>query len=179
MGLVYSEVKKQDPKVLPVYRPTDLYVVVNLFGDEVRTDYLTRLQDPVLLMLLHDNAVGTMDIADSATASIPVGCQPIDSGAVVPGQDLKYFLYRLHPVRAGEDLTGRAVLCFMAGVMPELRKDNPKNWLKDHFAAVNGFLVIGSNRFCFAADGSKLNSDELLRLERERSGRLFFRVVGN
>jgi len=63
------------------------------------------------------------------------------------------------------------------GFVPELRKENRRNWLKNSFAVVNGFLAAGSSRFCFAADGSKLTADDLLRLERGRSGRVFFRIV--
>ena len=179
MGRVFLEMKKQEPQVLPIYRPTDAYVVVNLFGEEAREDHVKRLRNPVLLMLLHDNVIGTMNFDDGSTAQLSPGCREIDSGPVVTGPTLKYYLYRLHPVQPGQDLNGRTVLCFAHGMMPELPRENRKNWLKDNFSVVNGFFIRGSRSFCFAAPGSKLNADDLLRLERERSGLLFFRVVGN
>ncbi|MBO4649281.1 MAG: hypothetical protein J5806_14120 [Lentisphaeria bacterium] len=179
LGRVFLEMKKMKPEVLVVYRPTDSYVMLSLFGEEARQDYVERLQNPELLMLLHDNVIGTMSFAGGSTSQLSPGCREIESAPVVTGPTLNYYLYRLHPVQPGQDLKGRAVLCFVHDMMPELLPENRQNWLKDNFAAVNGFFTRGSRSFCFAADGSKLNADELLRREQERPGLLFFRVVGN
>ena len=42
MGTAFFELKKLDPQVLVVYRPTDLYVVVTLFGKEAAEDHVRR-----------------------------------------------------------------------------------------------------------------------------------------
>ena len=177
MGTVFSEVRKIDPAVLTVYRPTDLYVVLNLFGKDASADNVNRLQNPSMLMLLHDNQIGTMRFSDSATGSVPPGCAAVDSGFADPARKMPYWLYRLRPLQPGENLSGKAVLCIVHGVVPELQKENRENWLKNSFAVVNGFLAAGSSRFCFAADGSKLTADKLLFLEQSRPGRVFFRIV--
>ena len=79
--------------------------------------------------------------------------------------------------QAGESLTGKAVLCFVHGMIPELQKENGGNWLKQHFSVVNGMLVRRASSFCFAALGDRLDANELLKIQQSRQGRVFFRVV--
>ena len=179
LGMVFSEVKKLDSGILIAYRPTDLYVVLNLFGNEARMDYMNRLQNPSMLLLLHDNLIGTMRFSDSGTMGVEPGCPALKNGILGSERNMPYWLYRLRPVQAGENLFGKAVLCVVHGSIPELHPQNSSNWLKNNFSVVNGFLTRGSSCFCFAAEGAKLNADELLRLEQNRPGRLFFRIVSN
>ena len=179
IGAIYNEVKKVPPQVFVVHRPTDLYVVLNLFGNEAKADNMARMANPVKLLLLHDNQIGTMRFSDSATGGVSPGCPPLESKFADSAEKMPYWLYNLRTIQPGEDLKGKAVLCFVHGMMPELDKRNKSNWLKDNFAVVNGFLTAGSTSFCFAADGTKLNADQLLQLEQNRGGRLFFRVVCN
>ena len=176
MGIIFSEVKKQDPRVLVSYRPTDSYVLVTLFGDEARLDNTARLQNPELLMLLQDNTIGTMRFRDSDTVFLQPGCRELESGKVAP-ERMQYWLYRLRPVRPGESLTGKAVLCFVHGMIPELMAGNSGNWLKDNFSVVNGMLTRGSSSFCFAAPGDRLDANELLKIWQSRQGRVFFKVL--
>ena len=179
IGAIYNEVKKVPPQVFVVHRPTDLYVVLNLFGNEAKADNMARMTNPVKLLLLHDNQIGTMRFSDSATGGVSPGCPALESKFADGAEKMPYWLYNLRSIQPGEDLKGKAVLCFVHGMMPELDKRNKSNWLKDNFAVVNGFLTAGSTSFCFAADGAKLNADQMLQLEQNRGGRLFFRVVCN
>ena len=179
IGAVYNEVKKVPPQVFVVHRPTDLYVVLNLFGNEAKADNMARMANPVKLLLLHDNQIGTMRFSDSATGGVNPHCPPIESKFADSAEKMPYWLYQLRPLQTGEKLAGKAVLCFIRGLVPELDKNSKSNWLKDHFAVVNGFLTGGSSCFCFAADGKKLNADQLIDLEKNRGGRVFFRVVCN
>ena len=179
IGAVYNEVKKVPSQVFVVHRPTDLYVVLNLFGNEAKADNMARMANPVQLLLLHDNQIGTMRFSDSATGGVNPGCPALESKFADGAEKMPYWLYNLRPIRQGEDLKGKAVLCFIHGMAPELDKRNKSNWLKDNFAVVNGFFTAGSTSFCFAADGAKLNADQMLQLEQNRGGRLFFRVVCN
>ena len=177
IGAVYNEVKKVPPQVFVVHRPTDLYVVLNLFGNEAKADNMARMANPVQLLLLHDNLIGTMRFSDSGTGGVSPGCLPLESKFADGAEKMPYWLYNLRSIQPGEDLKGKAVLCFIHGMAPELDKRSKSNWLKDNFAVVNGFLTNGSTSFCFAADGTKLNADQMLQLEQNRGGRLFFRVV--
>ena len=179
IGAIYNEVKKVPPQVFVVHRPTDLYVVLNLFGNEAKADNMARMANPVKLLLLHDNQIGTMRFSDSGTGGVSPGCSALESKFADSAEKMPYWLYNLRQLQPGEDLKGKAVLCFVHGMMPELDKRSKSNWLKDNFAVVNGFLTVGSTSFCFAADGTKLNADQLLQLEQNRGGRLFFRVVCN
>lgn len=176
MGIIFSEVKKQDPRVLVSYRPTDSYVLMTLFGEEAVRDNMNRMQRPELLMLLNDNTIGTMRFRDSDTVFLQPGCRALENGVVAP-ERMRYWLYRLRPVGAGESLTGKAVLCFVHGMIPELQKGNSGNWLKERFSVMNGMLTRGSSSFCFAAPGDRLDADELLKIQQSRQGRVFFRVV--
>ena len=177
IGAVYNEVKKVPPQVFVVHRPTDLYVVLNLFGNEAKADNMARMANPVQLLLLHDNQIGTMRFSDSGTGGVSPGCPALESKFADGAEKMPYWLYNLRQIQPGEDLKGKAVLCFIHGMMPELDKRNKSNWLKDNFAVVNGFLTNGSTSFCFAADGAELNADQMLQLEQNRGGRLFFRGV--
>ena len=181
LGTVFSEIRKLGVDILAVYRPTDLYVLANLFGRDAGADNVRRLQDPALVLLVRDNAVGTMRFADFATGALPPGCPALKRLEIA--RNVSAWLYRLRPVRAGEDLNGKTVLCIMHGIEPELRSPDPDSWLKKDFAEVNGFL--SGQHFdlqpcsCFAAPGSRLKTDELLQLEQSRPGRLFFRVLAD
>ena len=181
MGTAFLDLKKSDPRVLVVYRPTDLYVVVTLFGKEAAADHVRRLESPAMLLLVHDNAIGTMRFSDSATGAVAPGCPAVRHGEVC--SNLPYWLYRLRPVRPGENLSGKAVLCVTQGSAPLLRSPDLNSLLKKDFASVNGFLMNLSNelpeRCCFASEGAVLNADELLQWERKHPGQLFFRVVCN
>ena len=177
IGTVFAEVRKIDPAVFIAWRPTDSYTVLNLFGREALEDNMNRMQAPIRLFLLHDNTIGTMRFSDFGTESVEPGCASRDSGFADAVKKMPYWLYSLRPLMAGEDLKGKAVLCFVHGSIPELHPRNRSNWLKDHFAAVNGMFTRGSSSFCFAASGSKLNADQLIQIERNRQGRVFFRAV--
>ena len=177
IGTVFAEVRKIDPAVFVAWRPTDSYTVLNLFGREALEDNMNRMRGPVRLFLLHDNVIGTMRFRDFGTEGVEPGCTPRDSGFADAAKKMPYWLYSLRPLQEGEDLTGKAVLCFVHGTIPELDPRNGSNWLKDHFAAVNGMFTRGSSSFCFAAAGSKVNADQLIRIEKTRPGRIFFRAV--
>ena len=179
IGAIYSEVRKVPQQVFVVHRPTDLYVVLNLFGDEAKADNMARMTNPLQLLLLHDNQIGTMRFSDSATGGVSPGCPPLESKFADDAEKMPYWLYNLRQLQPDENLKGKAVLCFIRGMAPELDRRNKSNWLKDNFAVVNGFLTSGSSSFCFAADGGKLNADQLIELEKNRGGFLFFRVVCN
>ena len=144
------------------------------FGRSVN---MNRMRNPVRLFLLHDNQIGIMRFSDYGTEAVDPGCTPRDRGFADPAKKMPYWLYSLRPLRAGEDLTGKAVLCFVHGPIPELAGRNTGNWLKDNFAAVNGMFTRGSSSFCFAAPGSRLKTAELAGIEQTRQGRVFFRVV--
>ncbi len=180
-GTVFSELRKLEPNILTVYRPTDLYVVVNLFGHAAKADNVQRLLAPAMVLLVHDDLIGTMRFADSATGALVPGCPSVNRYEIV--RNVSAWLYRLRPVQSGEDLSGKTVLCIMHGSEPELRSPDPESWLKKDFAVVNGFLTGQLRdlppRYCFAASGSRLKADDLLRLEQDRPGRLFFRVLSN
>ena len=177
LRMVFRNVKKEDSSVLVAYRPTDLYVLLNLFGNGLRQDHVNRLENPTKLLLLHDNQIGTMRFADSATDRVSPGCPPRKQYFADPIGKMPCWLYSLRALRSGEDLSGRALLCIIHGYVPELEPWNRDNWLKNRFATVNGFLMQGSFRFCLAADGTGMDADQLLSLEKERDGKLFFRVV--
>ena len=116
-------------------------------------------------------------VIDSGTGGVSPGCPPLESKFADGAKKMPYWLYNLRQLQAGESLKGKAVLCFIRGMAPELDRRNQSNWLKDNFAVVNGFLTSGSSSFCFAAEGGKLNADQLIELEKNRGGFLFFRVV--
>ena len=174
---MFSEVRKIDPAVFLAWRPTDSYVVLNLFGREALEDNMARMRNPVRLFLLHDNCIGTMRFSDFGTDFLAPGCKPGDSGFADPAKKMPYWLYSLRPLLNGEDLSRKAVLCFVRGPIPELDPQNRSNWLKDHFAAVNGMFTRGSVCFCFASSGNKLKTAQLADIEQARQGRVFFRVV--
>jgi len=177
IGTVFAEVKKIDPAVFIAWRPTDSYTVLNLFGREALEDNMNRMRNPIRLFLLHDNQIGTMRFSDYGTEAVNPGCTPRDQGFADPVKKMPYWLYSLRPLQVGEDLTGKAVLCFVHGMIPELAGQNTGNWLKDNFATVNGMFTRGSSSFCFAASGGKLKTAELARIEQSRQGRVYFRVV--
>ena len=156
-------------------------MVVNLFGHEAKADNIQRLQAPAMVLLVHDDLIGTMRFSDSGTEALPSGCPAVNRYELV--RNVSAWLYRLRPVQSGENLNGKTVLCIMHGNEPELRSPDPDSWLKKDFAVVNGFMVGQLRdlppRYCFAASGSRLKADDLLRLEQDRPGRLFFRVLSN
>ena len=128
MGVIFSQVRKLEPHILPVYRPTDLYVIVNLFGRDAKADNVNRLTAPSMILLVHDNVIGTMRFADSSTSALVPDCPAVTHSEIA--RNAPGWLYRLRPVAAGENLDGKVVLCIMHGSEPELLSPDPDSWLK-------------------------------------------------
>lgn len=181
MGVVFTNLRQNvSSDILIAYRPTDAYVVASLFQAEPRADLSERLREPRFLMLLHDNVLGAMRFPDFATVSFEPGCPAVQQADA--GENVPCWLYPLRKIRTGENLKGHPVLCIMYGAGPELREKN--GWLKKDFASVNGFLSMGlaalnlPQRYLFAADGAKVNADELIQREKSSGGRLQFLTLG-
>ena len=172
---VFSEVAKMDAHVFAAYHPKDLYVVLMLFGDAAREDNEKRMSSPEKLLLLHENAICAVRSGESAVEPVPPGGRWVASDTAVPGQDFRFWLYDLRPLRAGEPLNGKAVLCFASAPIPE----DAFGKLTADFAFVNGMLSERADRISLAAPGSTLDADELRQMEQDYSGRIFFRVVAD
>jgi len=172
---VFNEVAKMDAHVFAAYHPKDLYVVLMLFGDAAREDNGKRMLSPEKLLLLHENVIFTVRSGESAVEQVPPGGRPVASDTVVRGQDFMFWLYDLRPLRPGEPLNGKAVLCFASAPIPE----DAFGKLTARFAFVNGMLSDRADRICLAAPGTGLDADELRRMEQDYSGRMFFRVVAD
>lgn len=172
---VFSEVAKMDARVFAAYHPKDLYVVLMLFGDAAREDNGKRLLSPEKLLLLHENVICTVRSGESAIEPVPPGGRAVASDMVVPGQDFMCWLYDLRPLQPGEQLNGKAVLCFASAPIPE----EAFGKLTADFAFVNGMLSDRADRICLAAPGTGLDADELRQVEQDYSGRLSFRVVAD
>lgn len=177
LAVVFREVVKQDPHVFVSYKSSDLYVLQMLFPDVVVSDDCERQSDPVLLLLLHDNAISAVHVGEPPIEElVQPGVVPIAADFIVPREDVQFWLYRLRPLQSGESLDGKAVLCF-ASVQAS---DDAKLWLFDRFGVVNSMLFNpGSSRVCFAAPGNRLDIEVLRKMEQDNPGTLFFRVVAD
>jgi hypothetical protein len=175
MVAIFGEVAKLDPHVFVSYRATDLYVLGVLLKDAVEEDNSKRQVEPRMLLLLHDNFISAVH-ADDPPIEEPVApnAAPLDEGYVVPGEDVRFWLYRLRPLTSGETLEGKAVLCFSDDTIP----DNMKHWLFDNCGIVNSMLFSpGISHICYGFPGTDLTADMLLEMEEAARGGLFFRVV--
>ena len=177
MAVLFGAVANLDPGIFVSYKSSDLYVVRMLFRDAVEADNLERQSDPGMLLLLHENAISAVHAGDLPVEElVPPGAVPVAVDRVVPGEDVLFWLYRLRPVRSGESLDGKAVLCFASAPVP----DGTVNWLTARFGVVNSMLFErDASRICFAAAGAGLDADALLKLEQDNQETLFFRVVSD
>ena len=175
MAVLFRAVSDRDPHVFVSYKYTDQYVVRVLFPDEAETDDQKRQIAPEMLLLLHENALSTVHVGASPDEElVPPGAVPVTVDHLVPQEKVLFWLYRLRPVRPGETLDGKAVLCFSTVQVP----DETKHWLIGRFGIVNSLLRNqDSSRICYAAAGNGLDADALLELEHANPGILFFRVV--
>jgi len=175
MVAIFGEVAKLDPHVFVSYRATDLYVLGVLLKDAVEEDNSKRQVEPRMLLLLHDNFISAVH-ADDPPIEEPVApnAAPLDEGYVVPGEDVRFWLYRLRPLTSGETLEGKAVLCFSDDTIP----DDMKHWLFDNCGIVNSMLFSpGISHICYGFPGTDLTADMLLEMEEAAGSGLFFRVV--
>jgi hypothetical protein len=177
LAVVFREVLKQDSHVFVSYKSSDLYVLRMLFADVVETDNCERQRAPGMLLILHDNAISAVHVEDPPVEElVPPGAAPFAEGRVVPKEDVLFWLYRLRPLRSGEPLDGKAVLCFASVRAP----DDAKRWLLENFGVMNSMLFDPeASRICFAAPGNRLDAAALLKLEQDNPGTLFFRVVSD
>ena len=175
MAAVFREVAKMDRRIFVSYRSTDLYVLRMLFGQDIIPDNDERQSDPEKLLLLHDNFISAVHAGDSPVEELMrPGAAPLDSGFVVPGEDVRFWLYRLRPLAPGESLDGKAVLCFTNDTVP----DDMKHRLTDNCGIVNSMLYSPeASRVCCGFPGTDLTADILLEMEKAGNGGLFFRVV--
>ena len=174
---VFREVVKMDSRVFVSYKSTDLYVLRMLFPETVIPDNYERQADPGMLLLLHDNRISAVHVGDPPLEEfVSPGVKPADTGLVVPDENVPFWLYRLRPLRPGEDLNGKAILCFSDDTIP----DDMKHWLIDNLGVVNSMLFSPETpRICYGASGTGMNADALLQMESASSGGLFFRVVSD
>ena len=177
MILVFAEVAELDPHVFVSYRATDLYIVRVLMKDAVEEDTFSRQTEPRMLLLLHDNVISAVHVGDPPVEELVApGAAPAEEGYVVPGEDVRFWLYRLRPLTPGETLAGKAVLCFSNDAIP----DDMKHWLVDNCGIVNSMLVSPETPYvCYGFPGADLTADMLLEMEEASSGGLFFRVVSD
>ena len=176
LAAVFREVVKQDPHVFVSYKSSDLYVLRMLFSDAVETDNRERQNDPRMLLLLHDNAISAVHVGEPPVEElVPPGAVPVAGGdRVVPKEDVRFWLYRLRPLQAGESLNGKAVLCFASVQIP----DDAKLWLLENFGVMNSMLFDPeASRICFAAPGNRLEIEVLRKMQQDNPETLSFRVV--
>lgn len=177
MILVFAEVAELDPHVFVSYRATDLYIVRVLMKDAVEEDTFSRQTEPRMLLLLHDNFISAVHVGDPPVEELVApGAAPAEEGYVVPGEDVRFWLYRLRPLAPGETLAGKAVLCFSNDAIP----DDMRHWLVDNCGIVNSMLVSPeTSHVCYGFPGADLTADMLLEMEEASGGGLFFRVVSD
>lgn len=185
MAILFDAVTKQDPNVFVSYRYTDQYVLRVLFGDAAAAEDQKRQSAPEMLLLLNGNAISTIHAGNPFDEiPVPPGAAPVATDYFVPQEDVRFWLYRLHPVRPGETLNGKTVLCFSTVLVP----DSIKLWLADNFGFVNSMFYNRQKaenphrehpRICYAAVGNGLDPDVLLKLEQSNPGSLLFRVVSD
>lgn len=178
LGAAFYEIMRNVPQNLVViYRPTDAYVISHLYGKTAKEDFAKRLIAPEGILLCHDPYVTGMRFPDFSTISFIPGEKAYRQSEAGPKLPLYY--YPIRKLHKGEDLRNKIIFCFVRGPVMELR--TKENFLKKHFAAVNGFFnpVQGMMPFyLFAADGNELSADGLIALENARGGVLDFRVIG-
>ncbi len=177
LAAVFREVMKMDSRVFVAYESTDLYVLRMLFPETVIPDNYERQSDPGMLLLLHTELITAIHVGDPPVEEhVPMGVDPVETGFIVPGEDVQFRLYRLRPFRSGENLDGKAVLCFSDDTIP----DDMKHWLIGNMGVVNSILFSPeAPRICYGANGTGLNADALLQMESTVPKGLFFRVVSD
>ncbi len=175
LAAVFREVAKMDSRVFVSYEPTDLYVLRMMFQEEIIPDNHKRQLHPEMLLLLHENIISVFHTGDPPVEElVEPGANPADTGYVVPGEDLRFWLYRLRPLAPGETLDGKAVLCFSDDSIP----DDMKHWLIDRCGIVNSMLFSPeTSRICYGFSGTGFTADMMLEMEEASGGGLFFRVV--
>jgi len=177
LAAVFREVVKTDSRVFISYKSTDLYVLRMLFPEAVIPDNFERQANPGMLLLLHDDRISAVHVGDPPLEEfVSPGANPVETGFAVQGEDVPFWLYRLRPLRPGENLDGKAVLCFSDDTIP----DDMKHWLIDNLGVVNSMLFSPETpRICYGTSGTGLNADDLLQMENAARGGLFFRVVSD
>lgn len=177
LAAAFREVVNMDSRVFVSYKSTDLYVLRMLFPETIIPDNYERQEAPEMLLLLHDDRVSAVHVGDPPVEElIPPGANHVETGLVVPDEDVPFWLYRLRPLRPGEELDGKAILCFSDDTIP----DDMKHWLIDNLGVVNSMIFSpDAPRICYGASGTGLNADALLQMESAAHGGLFFRVVSD
>lgn len=179
LAAVFRKVAKMDSRIFVSYKSTDLYVLRMLFREDIMPDNDERQRAPEMLLVLNDNTISAVHACDPPVEEfVQPGANPADSGYVVPGETLQFWLYRLRPLTPGETLDGKAVLCFSDDTIP----DDMKHWLIDNCGIVNSMLFSPeTTRICYGFSGSRLNvtADMLLEMEEAAKGGLFFRIVSD
>ncbi len=175
LAAVFREVAKMDSRIFVSYKSTDLYVLRMLFRDDILPDNDARQSSPEMLLLLNENTISAVHACDPPVEElVQPGAAPADSGYVVPGEDLRFWLYRLRPLTPGETLEGKALLCFSDDTIP----DDMKHWLIDNCGIVNSMIFSPeTSHICYGFPGADLTADMLLEMEKASNGGLFFRVV--
>lgn len=175
LAAVFREVAKMDSRIFVSYKSTDLYVLRMLFREDILPDNDARQRAPEMLLLLNENTISAVHAGDPPVEElVQPGADPADSGYVVPGENLQFWLYRLRPLTSGETLAGKAVLCFSDDTIP----DDMKHWLIDNCGIVNSMLFSPeTSHICYGFPGANLTADMLLEMEKASNGGLFFRVV--
>ena len=177
LAAVFREVAKMDSRIFISYKATDLYVLRMLFREDIIPDDDERQRKPEMLLVLNENTISAVHVSNPPVEElIEPGANPADSGYVVPGEDLRFWLYRLRPLTPGESLEGKAILCFSDDSIP----DEMKHWLIDNCGVVNSILFSPEkSRICYGFTGTRLNvtADMLLEMEKAAGGGLFFRVI--
>ena len=176
---IYPVLTQMPDSTLIAWRPTDAYVIRHIFQDDALRDHRKRMLDFRKIMLVHDHLLGMMRLDDYRTVYLapPFPCEK-SGGADAP---LPYWIYPVRPLRPGEDLQGKIVLCRVVGYPPEYR--DPDGFLRRNFACVNTFLtapapepgtppmrLLGS-----AAPG--MSADAMLELEHRSGGLLRFWAI--
>ncbi len=175
LAAVFREVVKMDTRIFVSYKSTDLYVLRMLFANAVIPDNFERQRDPEMLLLLHDNLISAVHVGDPPIEEVvEPGAAPVSEDYVVMGEDVRFWLYRLRPLRPGEKLEGKALLCFTDDSIPE----DISHWLIDNLGVVNSMIFSPETpRICYGASGTGLDADKLLQMEAAGGKGMFFRVV--
>ncbi len=177
LAAVFREVVKMDTRIFVSYKSTDLYVLRMLFANAVIPDNFERQRDPEMLLLLHDEFISAVHVGDPPIEEfVDPGAVPVSEDFVVPGEDVRFRLYRLRPIRPGEALDGKALLCFTDDTIP----DDIRHWLIDNLGVVNSMIFSPETpRICYGASGTGLDADKLLQMEAAGGKGIFFRVVSD